>query len=135
MENEDSIIGIKINTTNIPAKCIMIIRKYQNIPISEIKQKIENNQYIHIIVKFFYKIGGKKKMDVCTLRKKLKKAGVPDFLYNLDNKGRDDERFCLEHKDGKWNVYYSERGVKTTNMFFETEFEACEYIYDQLVNG
>ena len=46
MENENSIIGIKINETNIPAKCIMIIKKYQDLPISEVKQKIEENQYI-----------------------------------------------------------------------------------------
>lgn len=32
-----------------------------------------------------------------------------------------------------WNVYYSERGVKTTNKFFKTESEACEYIYNELV--
>lgn len=46
MENENSIIGIKINETNIPAKCIMVIKKYQDLPISEVKQKIEDNQYI-----------------------------------------------------------------------------------------
>ena len=39
MENNNSIIGIKINKTNIPAKCIMIIKKYQDLSISEIKQK------------------------------------------------------------------------------------------------
>ena len=38
MENEDSIVGIKINGTTIPAKCIMIIKKYQDLPISEIKK-------------------------------------------------------------------------------------------------
>lgn len=37
MENNNSIIGIKINKTNISAKCIMIIKKYQDLPISEIK--------------------------------------------------------------------------------------------------
>lgn len=46
MENNNSIIGIKINKTNISAKCIMIIKKYQDLPISEIKQKIEKNKYI-----------------------------------------------------------------------------------------
>lgn len=46
MKNNNSIIGIKINKTNIPAKCIMIIKKYQDLPISEIKQKIEKNKYI-----------------------------------------------------------------------------------------
>ncbi len=46
MENNNSIIGIKINKTNIPAKCIMIIKKYQDLSISEMKQKIEKNKYI-----------------------------------------------------------------------------------------
>ncbi len=46
MENNNSIIGIKINKTNISAKCIMIIKKYQDLSISEIKQKIEKNKYI-----------------------------------------------------------------------------------------
>lgn len=46
MENNNSIIGIKINKTNIPAKGIMIIKKYQDLSISEIKQKIEKNKYI-----------------------------------------------------------------------------------------
>ena len=72
-------------------------------------------------------------MNVQELRSILKKSRVSDFLYNLDNKGRDDERLCLDYRDGKWNVYYLERGVKTTNLFFETESEACEYIYNQLV--
>lgn len=40
MKNENSIIGIKINETNILTKCIMIIRKYINLTISELKQKI-----------------------------------------------------------------------------------------------
>ncbi len=74
-------------------------------------------------------------MNVNELRKNLKKAGVSDFLYNLDNRGRNDERFCLEYIEGKWNVYYSERGVKTTNLLFETESEACEYMYNELVES
>ncbi len=46
MEDNNSIVGIKVNETTIPAKCIMIIKKYQDLPISEIKQKIEDYQYI-----------------------------------------------------------------------------------------
>lgn len=45
-EDNNSIVGIKVNETDIPAKCIMIIKKYQNLPISEIKQKIEDNKYV-----------------------------------------------------------------------------------------
>ena len=60
-------------------------------------------------------------MNVKELRSILKKSKVSDFLYNLDNKGRNDERLCLAYREGKWNVYYLERSVKTTNLFFETE--------------
>ena len=66
------------------------------------------------------------------LSKKLQIASVPEWLYNLDEKGRTDERFCLKKSDDKWQVYYLERGVKTTNRFFDSESDACQYIYDQL---
>lgn len=52
-----------------------------------------------------------------------------NLLYNLDEKGRTDERFCLKKSDNKWQVYYLERGVKTTNRFFDSESDACQYIY------
>lgn len=42
----------------------------------------------------------------------MKKNQVPNFYYNIDGKGRDDERFCLVKDGEKWNVYYSERGVR-----------------------
>lgn len=67
-----------------------------------------------------------------TCRKKLKRRFVPDFLYNLDGKGRTDERLNLEFSNGAWYVFYEERGVKTTNLRFETEDEACEFIYKYL---
>ena len=68
------------------------------------------------------------------LEKKLKKAGSPNYLYNLDGRGRKDERLCLEKIEDKWTVYYSERGVKTTNEIFKSEKEACQYIYNQLID-
>lgn len=61
----------------------------------------------------------------------LQKARIDNFLYNLDETGRDDERICLKKAGEKWEVYYSERGVKTTREFFDSESEACEYIYYQ----
>ena len=33
--------------------------------------------------------------------KAAKKKGIPDFLYNIDGKGRDDERFCIVPDNGK----------------------------------
>ena len=63
----------------------------------------------------------------------MKKLRVPIELYNIDGKGRDDERFCLVRDGEKWNVYYSERGRKTTNKFFGTESEALEYMCKELL--
>lgn len=65
------------------------------------------------------------------LKSALIKLGVPATLYSLDCNGRTDECFCLEFEAGKWNVYFRERGVKTTNEEFATEEEACQFIYEQ----
>lgn len=65
----------------------------------------------------------------------LEETGVPDELYSLHETGRDDERFCLCKEGEQWQVYFLERGVKTTNKVFNTETEACQYIYEQLIDG
>ena len=31
-------------------------------------------------------------------------------------------------------VYYLERGIKTTNEIFDSENDACQFLYDQLMN-
>lgn len=54
-------------------------------------------------------------MNRAELKTILKKNHVPDFKYNLDGAGRDDERLCLIYDNSIWQVYYSERGIKTTD--------------------
>lgn len=73
-------------------------------------------------------------MNIEILEKELKIAKVPDYVYNLTGKGKKDERLCLEKIKDKWSVYYLERGMKTTNEFFDSEDEACQFLYDQLMN-
>ena len=73
-------------------------------------------------------------MDINKLQLLLKESGVPDEMYNLHEVGRDDERFCLRKNENQWQVYFSERGVKTIDEMFETESEACQYIYEQLMD-
>ena len=48
----------------------------------------------------------------------MKKKHVPNFYYNIEGTGRDDERFYLNKDEHGWNVYYAERGCKTTNKYF-----------------
>ena len=45
-------------------------------------------------------------MNRAELKTILKKNHVPDFKYNLDGAGRDDERLCLIYANGIWQGYY-----------------------------
>lgn len=71
------------------------------------------------------------------LEKKLKKLKIPNDAYKLDGKayGRDDERLCLDYENGEWQVYFIERGNRTTDKRFSTEDEACQYILNELILG
>jgi hypothetical protein len=53
-------------------------------------------------------------------------------VYALDG-GLPNEAYCLAKVDGKWEVYYSERGNKTGLKIFQKEEEACQYFYDSLI--
>ena len=73
-------------------------------------------------------------MDRVELKQYLEKKRVPSYFYNLDGEGRKDERLCLEFNLGKWNVYFIERGIRTINIFFDSEGDACQYLYYQLID-
>lgn len=62
------------------------------------------------------------------LRQSLINAHIPDDLYNLDG-GLPNEAFCLNKEGDVWEVYYSERGVKSQKKKFNSEDEACNYLY------
>ena len=66
------------------------------------------------------------------LEKKLKMTGVPEYIYNLTDHGKKDERWCFERDQEKWSVYYSESGIRTTNQYFASEDAACQFLYEQL---
>ena len=71
--------------------------------------------------------------DKRNIRKELIKAGVSDYLYNLSVKGRIYERLCLK-KRREVVCIFSERGIKTMNVVFDNEDEACLFLYNQLIN-
>ncbi|MCG8710641.1 hypothetical protein JHU04_003937 [Brenneria sp. 4F2] len=70
-------------------------------------------------------------MNKKELKERLVKEKISRSLYSLDG-GLPNEKLCLEHENGFWVVYYSERGVKTGMISFLRECEACKYIYDQI---
>jgi hypothetical protein len=66
------------------------------------------------------------------LQQLLINANVPKDLYNL-NGGLPNEVFCLNKEDNIWEVYYSERGVKSQLKKFDSEDEACDYFYKTIL--
>lgn len=43
-----------------------------------------------------------------------------------------DEMYCLVKDGTRWEVYYAERGQKVDLEVFESEEDACTYLYDIL---
>lgn len=70
-------------------------------------------------------------MNRISLEKIFHDNQVPNDLYSL-NGGFPSESFCLNKVDANWEVYYSERGVKSSIVSFNNESDACEYLLKQI---
>jgi hypothetical protein len=57
----------------------------------------------------------------------LEREGYRPTCYDLEGQQLP-ERLTLAKQDGRWCVYYSEKGLKSDLRFFESEAEACEYL-------
>jgi len=64
---------------------------------------------------------------------KLKNENIPSDMYYLSG-GLPNEKYVMSHENGKWQVYYSERGIKTNYREFNIESDACDYMLKLLVN-
>lgn len=67
-------------------------------------------------------------MKRAELQQCLIDANVPKDLYSL-NGGLPNEALCLNKDGDVWEVYYSERGIKSQIEKFDSEDEACNYFY------
>ena len=57
-------------------------------------------------------------MDKKEFIKAAKKKGIPNFLYNIDGKGRDDERFCLVADNGKMECILRRTRLQNNEFVF-----------------
>ena len=72
-------------------------------------------------------------MDRKELKKILSKQKIPKELYSLKG-GLPSEAYCIDYLEGSWQVYYSERGIKSNIIFFSDESEACKYFLELINN-
>jgi len=63
----------------------------------------------------------------------LNKIGIPAIYYNIDGKGKRDQKMCIEYYNDKWNVFYSERGIKFDEVSFDNEEQAYDELLKRLV--
>ena len=68
------------------------------------------------------------------LKRKLMENSVPEDMYSLEG-GLPNEAYCLNREGSLWEVYYSERGIKTGIRHFESEEQACDYLYELIIDA
>jgi hypothetical protein len=71
-------------------------------------------------------------VDRMSLQDLLDRERVRRDSYDLDGSAHD-ESLCLEPGAGGWIAFYSERGNRTGERWFETEHEACDFLANRLL--
>ena len=64
-------------------------------------------------------------MNKNELKQILQLEGFDPRVYSLEG-GLANDRLCLVHEGGRWCVYYTERGVRFDEQWFDSEDEACK---------
>jgi len=70
-------------------------------------------------------------MNRAELIKFFQEKNIPIDSYSMMG-GLPNEAFCINKIDKGWEVYYSERGVKSQLSCFDNEEDACMYLKDKL---
>jgi hypothetical protein len=73
-------------------------------------------------------------MNKSILEKEFESRKISKDAYSL-NGGLPNEAFCISFNKGVWEVYYSEKGLKSGLKIFNTEEEACNYLLETVVKN
>lgn len=68
------------------------------------------------------------------LQQQLLMSGVPEDMYSLNGR-LPNEAYCLDKRNNIWEVYYSERGIKSGLRQFKSEEKACDYFYELIIKA
>lgn len=70
-------------------------------------------------------------MNIEELENKIKEMNFPPDSYSLSG-GYPNESLCISENNGRWSIYYSERGLRTEEEIFSPESAACEAFLSRL---
>lgn len=71
-------------------------------------------------------------MDILELQNKLNELNLNPEAYSILGGLRDECYILLKNNNRRWEVFYSERGLKSSLKVFESESEACEELFRRL---
>jgi len=76
------------------------------------------------------------KMNRNDLKAELELEGVEPRWYVLDgSKFPGDQDALSREPDGRWVVYFSERGTRLSLVSFDSESDACEHMLDRVLSS
>ena len=70
-------------------------------------------------------------MNKDELKRTLDAEGFNPSVYSLEG-GLPNDRLCLSHEQGRWCVYYTERGERFDEQWFDSESDACQRLLSEL---
>lgn len=74
-------------------------------------------------------------MNIQELGSRLVEEGCNPSNYAIGSRGGASDAFCLTQVEGKWCVYYTERGQDDDPIFeSQSEEEACEFYFRHIMS-
>lgn len=64
-------------------------------------------------------------MNISDIRHEMAILNIPSNAFSIGDPTQG-ESLCIGEKNGCWEVFYYERGIKTGLRVFKEEHEACE---------
>ena len=75
-------------------------------------------------------------MNIKQLKKEIRKLGIDERNYNICDRAVYDGCFnILSHDNGKWDIFYGEKGKKKDQQVFDSEDEACSAVLAMIIAG
>ena len=63
-------------------------------------------------------------MNISDIGHEMAILNIPSNAFSIGDPTQD-ESLCIREKNGHWEVFYFERGIKTGLRIFKEEHEAC----------